>query len=108
MGSEGLVRSGTRRSERLSPPRSSARKVSICSAPRRKAYRCVRRSSASGTSFDSSKTAPRKGDAMRAKLPNDDGFVERDGVKIHFEVYGEGPETMVFIPPWSIVHSRIY
>src|SRR3982074_948155 len=45
---------------------------------------------------------------MRAKLPNEEGFVERDGVKLFYEVYGEGPETMVFIPPWSIVHSRIY
>ena len=45
---------------------------------------------------------------MRAKLPNEDGFVERDGVKLHYEIYGDGPETMVFVPPWSIVHSRIY
>jgi pimeloyl-ACP methyl ester carboxylesterase/predicted glycosyltransferase len=45
---------------------------------------------------------------MRAKLPVQEGFVERDGVKLHFEVYGQGPETMVFLPPWSIVHSRIY
>jgi pimeloyl-ACP methyl ester carboxylesterase len=45
---------------------------------------------------------------MRAKLPNDSGFVQRDGVKIHYEVYGDGPETMVFVPPWAIVHSRIY
>lgn len=49
---------------------------------------------------------------MRAKLPDRDGFVERDGVKIHYEVYGPGPqggpETMVFLPPWSIVHSRVY
>lgn len=45
---------------------------------------------------------------MRAKLPDRDGFVERDGVKIHYEVYGHGPETMVFLPPWSIVHSRVY
>jgi len=49
---------------------------------------------------------------MRAKLPDRDGFVERDGVKIHYEVYGSGlqgrPETMVFLPPWSIVHSRVY
>src|SRR3979411_2661330 len=45
---------------------------------------------------------------MRAKLPSEEGFVERDGVKLFYEVYGEGPETMVFIPPWSIVHSRIY
>jgi pimeloyl-ACP methyl ester carboxylesterase len=45
---------------------------------------------------------------MRAKLPASEGFVERDGVKLHYEVYGQGAETMVFLPPWSIVHSRVY
>ena len=45
---------------------------------------------------------------MRAKLPSKEGFAERDGVKIFYEVYGDGPETMVFLPPWSIVHSRVY
>jgi pimeloyl-ACP methyl ester carboxylesterase/predicted glycosyltransferase len=45
---------------------------------------------------------------MRAKLPTSEGLVDREGVKIHYEVYGQGPETMVFLPPWSIVHSRIY
>jgi pimeloyl-ACP methyl ester carboxylesterase/predicted glycosyltransferase len=45
---------------------------------------------------------------MRAKFPSKDGFVQRDGVKVHYEVYGDGPETMVFLPPWSIVHSRVY
>jgi pimeloyl-ACP methyl ester carboxylesterase/predicted glycosyltransferase len=45
---------------------------------------------------------------MRAKLPNESGYVERDGVKIHYEIYGDGPETMVFLPSWAIVHSRIY
>ena len=45
---------------------------------------------------------------MRAKLPSKDGFAERNGVKIYYEVYGEGPETMMFLPPWSIVHSRVY
>ena len=45
---------------------------------------------------------------MRAKLPASEGFVERDGVKLHYEVYGQGPETIVFLPPWSIVHSRVY
>src|SRR5882724_9794119 len=45
---------------------------------------------------------------MRAKLPAESGFVERDGVGLFYEVYGDGPETMVFVPPWSIVHSRIY
>jgi hypothetical protein len=45
---------------------------------------------------------------MRAKLPVEEGTVERDGVKLHYEVYGEGAETIVFVPPWSIVHSRVY
>jgi pimeloyl-ACP methyl ester carboxylesterase/predicted glycosyltransferase len=45
---------------------------------------------------------------MRAKLPASEGFVERDGVKLHYEVYGQGPQTIVFLPPWSIVHSRVY
>jgi pimeloyl-ACP methyl ester carboxylesterase/predicted glycosyltransferase len=45
---------------------------------------------------------------MRAKLPRQDGFVERDGVKLHYEIYGDGAQAMVFVPPWAIVHSRIY
>jgi pimeloyl-ACP methyl ester carboxylesterase/predicted glycosyltransferase len=45
---------------------------------------------------------------MRAKLPAKEGFAERDGVKIFYEVYGDGSETMVFLPPWSIVHARVY
>ncbi|WP_027552168.1 alpha/beta hydrolase [Bradyrhizobium sp. Cp5.3] len=45
---------------------------------------------------------------MRAKLPERDGFVERDGVKLAYEVYGSGPQTMVFLPTWTIVHSRVY
>jgi pimeloyl-ACP methyl ester carboxylesterase/predicted glycosyltransferase len=45
---------------------------------------------------------------MRAKLPAKDGCVDRDGVNVHYEIYGTGPETVLFIPPWSIVHSRVY
>jgi pimeloyl-ACP methyl ester carboxylesterase len=45
---------------------------------------------------------------MHAKLPTEAGFVERDGVRIHYEVFGDGPQAMLFVPPWSIVHSRIY
>jgi pimeloyl-ACP methyl ester carboxylesterase/predicted glycosyltransferase len=45
---------------------------------------------------------------MRAKPPTSEGYVARDGVRIHYEVYGDGPQAMVFIPPWSIVHSRVY
>ncbi len=45
---------------------------------------------------------------MRAKLPSESGFVDRDGVKIYYEIYGDGPETMVFVPPWPFIHSRMY
>jgi hypothetical protein len=45
---------------------------------------------------------------MRAKLPENEGFAERNGNRIHYEVYGQGPQTLVFLPPWSIVHSRVY
>jgi pimeloyl-ACP methyl ester carboxylesterase/predicted glycosyltransferase len=50
---------------------------------------------------------------MRAKLPDRQGYAEHNGNRIHYEVYGPsmqggGPQTMVFVPPWSIVHSRVY
>jgi len=43
---------------------------------------------------------------MRAKLPEQEAFVERDGVKIHYEVYGDGDETLLFMPAFPIGHSR--
>lgn len=45
---------------------------------------------------------------MRAALPNYEGTVDRDGVKLHYEIYGDGPETILFIPTWMLVHSRSY
>lgn len=45
---------------------------------------------------------------MRAKLPNKTSFLDRNGVELYYEVYGDGPATMLFLPPWSIVHSRVY
>src|ERR671918_2903921 len=43
---------------------------------------------------------------MRARYPDRDGYVERDGVKIFYEVYGDGDQTILFLPTWSIIHSR--
>jgi pimeloyl-ACP methyl ester carboxylesterase len=43
---------------------------------------------------------------MRARYPDRDGYVERDGVKIFFEVFGEGKPTVLLMPTWSIIHSR--
>ena len=45
---------------------------------------------------------------MRAKLPHTEGKIDREGIKIHYEVYGQGDHTILFIPTWSLVHSRMY
>jgi pimeloyl-ACP methyl ester carboxylesterase/predicted glycosyltransferase len=42
----------------------------------------------------------------RARYPDEEGVVEREGVKIHFEVYGAGEPTVLLMPTWSIIHSR--
>ncbi len=45
---------------------------------------------------------------MRARDPDREGYVESHGVSIFYEVYGEGERAVLFVPPWQIVHSRIY
>lgn len=45
---------------------------------------------------------------MRAKLPHTTATVDRDGVSLHYEIYGEGEHTIVFVPTWAIIHSRCY
>jgi pimeloyl-ACP methyl ester carboxylesterase/predicted glycosyltransferase len=42
----------------------------------------------------------------RARYPDASGYVERDGVKLYYEVYGSGEPTVFLLPTWSIIHSR--
>ena len=42
----------------------------------------------------------------RARYPEEEGYVERDGVRLFYEVYGSGESTVFLLPTWSIVHSR--
>jgi pimeloyl-ACP methyl ester carboxylesterase/predicted glycosyltransferase len=51
-----------------------------------------------------------EGGAMRARNPDDESFIERDGVKIAYEVYGSGSggPTVVFPPMDAIAHSRAW
>ncbi len=44
----------------------------------------------------------------RARYPDEEGFVERGGVRLFYEVYGTGEETILLLPTWSIVHSRFW
>jgi pimeloyl-ACP methyl ester carboxylesterase len=43
---------------------------------------------------------------MRARLPDTEGFVDRDGVRIYYEVHGEGETSLMLIPSSPITHSR--
>src|SRR5262245_9757590 len=46
---------------------------------------------------------------MRARLPDRDGSIERDGVKVAYEVFHEaGTPTVLLLPTWSIVRSRFW
>ncbi|HEY3829054.1 MAG TPA: alpha/beta fold hydrolase [Solirubrobacteraceae bacterium] len=44
--------------------------------------------------------------ATRARYPETEGFVERDGQRLFYEVYGEGEQTIFLLPTWSFAHSR--
>jgi pimeloyl-ACP methyl ester carboxylesterase len=43
---------------------------------------------------------------MRACQPVRDGYVERDGVRVFWERYGQGEPTFLLPPTYEIVHSR--
>jgi pimeloyl-ACP methyl ester carboxylesterase len=45
---------------------------------------------------------------MRARQPDSEGSVERDGVKIGYEVFGTGAPTILLMPTWAVVHSRFW
>ena len=46
------------------------------------------------------------GEQTRARYPDAEGYVERDGQRLFYEVYGEAAETLFLVPTWSLVHSR--
>ena len=46
--------------------------------------------------------------SRRAREPDTSGFVERNGVKVYYEVFGDGSPTIMLFPPWSIVYSRVW
>ena len=48
----------------------------------------------------------RGGEQSRARYPDTEGFAERAGQRLFYEVYGDGDETVFLIPTWSLVHSR--
>ncbi|MEO7996979.1 MAG: alpha/beta fold hydrolase [Gemmatimonadaceae bacterium] len=45
---------------------------------------------------------------MRAIEPTQTGCVTRNGASVAYEVFGSGEQTILFLPTWSIVHSRVW
>jgi pimeloyl-ACP methyl ester carboxylesterase/predicted glycosyltransferase len=56
------------------------------------------------TTIESITGTPRE--QTRARYPDHEGYVERDGVRLFYEVYGDGEPTVLLMPTWSIIHSR--
>ncbi|MEW5992283.1 MAG: alpha/beta fold hydrolase [Chloroflexota bacterium] len=42
----------------------------------------------------------------RARYPDEEGYVERDGVRVFWESYGEGGPAILLLPTWMLIHSR--
>jgi pimeloyl-ACP methyl ester carboxylesterase/predicted glycosyltransferase len=51
---------------------------------------------------------PDTNEQTRARYPDDQGYIERDGVRVFYEVYGSGEPTILFCPTWTLVHSRVW
>ncbi len=53
--------------------------------------------------------APGSGaEQTRALYPDEQGYVERDGVRVFWERYGDGDPTVLLLPTWTLVHSRVW
>jgi pimeloyl-ACP methyl ester carboxylesterase/predicted glycosyltransferase len=44
----------------------------------------------------------------RARYPDEEGYLDRAGVRVFYEVYGTGEATILLLPSWEIVHSRAW
>src|ERR671925_1634896 len=61
---------------------------------------------AEGTRMTGIEAPPGVREQTRARYPDDQGYIERDGVRVFWEVYGSGEQTVLLLPTWSIIHSR--
>ena len=43
---------------------------------------------------------------MRARYPDTEGFIERGGVKVGYEMFGAGEPAILLLTSWAIVHAR--
>ena len=53
-------------------------------------------------------TRSRLHEQTRARYPDETGYVRRNGVRVFWERYGDGEETVLLLPTWSLVSSRMW
>jgi pimeloyl-ACP methyl ester carboxylesterase/predicted glycosyltransferase len=53
-------------------------------------------------------TAAKAREQTRARYPDEEGYVERDGIRVFYEVYGDAPTTFLLFPTGPISHSRMW
>jgi len=51
---------------------------------------------------------PTTSSPSRAREPDLSGVTERDGVRLAYEVFGQGETTVLLMPTWSIIDSRFW
>jgi pimeloyl-ACP methyl ester carboxylesterase/predicted glycosyltransferase len=66
------------------------------------------KSSAATGTFAGERRVAGSREQTRAHDPDAVGFVERGGVRVYWEACGEGEPAVLFLPTWSIVHSRCW
>src|SRR5713101_8176120 len=45
----------------------------------------------------------------RARFPDTDGYaIRREGLRLHYEIFGRGETTILFLPANPISHSRLW
>lgn len=45
---------------------------------------------------------------MRVLTPDVGAYVDSEGVRIHYEVFGDGELTILLMPTWTVVHKRLW
>ncbi len=45
---------------------------------------------------------------MRARQPDQAGYAVNSGVRLYYEVAGDGERALLFVPPYQIAHSRLW
>jgi pimeloyl-ACP methyl ester carboxylesterase len=43
---------------------------------------------------------------VRAREPDEQGVIERDGVRVGYDVHGDGDPTVLLLPTWAILPAR--